>query len=350
MLSTIQAGRGVAALAVVMFHLTIMMGDARYGGDPVLRALTWRGDLGVDFFFVLSGFIMMFIHAGDIDRPARWTSFARARFVRLFPIYWLYTAAFCVFVMFGFGRVVQLPTDAADWLSVVLLVRLTDVQPPLNVAWTLFHEIAFYGVFSLLILDRRVGAIVLASWMIAVALAFTFPGTGHPTPLQTYFAACNLDFLIGMIACVAMRHAPYRVCLAAFWCGMGLLAMTLGYEYGVHKLLWSGLLYGLAFGGIIAGMTAWEARRGGVRLPLAKQLGDASYTIYLIHVPVTGVLLKLGVGLGLVGALPGELVYFGVLALALALGYAAHALVEKPLQNRMRRHRAAPDPALPAAA
>ncbi|PZR43307.1 MAG: acyltransferase, partial [Stutzerimonas stutzeri] len=137
MLGTIQAGRGLAALAVVMFHLTIMMGDVRYGGDPVFRALTWRGDLGVDFFFVLSGFIMMFIHAGDIDRPGRWASFARARFVRLFPIYWLYTAAFCVLVALGFGRVVQLPTDAADWLSVVFLVRLTDVQPPLNVAWTL---------------------------------------------------------------------------------------------------------------------------------------------------------------------------------------------------------------------
>src|SRR5262245_56706962 len=117
MLQTIQAGRGIAALLVAAFHLSIAMGDARYGGSAVFREITWRGNFGVDFFFVLSGFIMMFVHEKDLGRPNRWPAYACARFFRLFPAYWLFTIIFCYLVFMGWGEVTSLPTSFTDLLS-----------------------------------------------------------------------------------------------------------------------------------------------------------------------------------------------------------------------------------------
>lgn len=342
MLSTIQAGRGVAALAVVMFHLSIAMGDARYGGNAVFRALTWRGNLGVDFFFVLSGFIMMYIHEKDVGRPGRAWNFVRARFTRLFPIYWLYTAGFCALVALGFGTVTELPANTGDWLSVLFLIRLSDVTAPLAVAWTLFHEIAFYVIFLLLIVNRATGIGAMAAWMAGAIVMFAYPPTDSPTPFQTYFAAYNLDFLFGIGACLLMRHAG-RYCRVALLAGAALLTGAIGYEYAIAPFGWSGLLYGIAFGGIIAGMTAWEAGRDKVHLPLAERLGNASYTTYLTHVPIIGVLLKIAMTLGLTTRMPGEVVYGLVLISVLAITYVAHRLVEIPLQERMKKRKPAPN-------
>lgn len=339
MLNTIQAGRGIAALAVVMFHLSIAMGDPRYGGDPVFSALTWRGNLGVDFFFVLSGFIMMYIHENDVGQPHRWRSFARARFTRLFPIYWLYTAGFCALVALGFGTVTELPKASLDWLSVVFLVRLSDTTAPLAVAWTLFHEIAFYAIFSLLIINRKVGIIIMALWMVGVMLMFSYPPSHNPTPLQTYFAAYNIDFLIGIGSCLIMRRASPRHCGFALLLGMTILIATIAYEYGVTPFTWSGLLYGFAFGGIIAGMTSWEAHRGKANISLIARLGDASYTTYLIHVPIIGVLLKITNIFSIAAAAPGEIVYFSVLAGVLTITFSAHLMVEKPLQRLLQKRK-----------
>ena len=59
---SIQLGRALVALAVAAFHLSITFSDPRYGGQAVLSEWTNRGNIGVDFFFVLSGFIILKAH------------------------------------------------------------------------------------------------------------------------------------------------------------------------------------------------------------------------------------------------------------------------------------------------
>ena len=336
-LQTIQAGRGLAAVCVVLFHLSITMGDARYGGNKVFGDWTFRGNLGVDFFFVLSGFIIMNSHHLDIGRSDRLAHYAYNRFTRLFPIYWLYTAAFCALVALGFGTVTGLPASIADWLSAIFLIRLTELKAPLGVAWTLFHEIAFYGLFAILIFNRAAGIALFALWLVVIAVLFQYPPTDNPTPFQTYFAAYNLDFLIGIGAWYMLRRASAATCIVAGSVGLALLIGTLALEFSGTRPMWTGLAYGIAFGGIMAGLTRWESDRGGASLPILKQLGDASYTLYLIHVPVIGVMLKVAVKLGLVSRLPGAAVYLAVLLGVLLTSYAAHVQVEKRLQRWMKR-------------
>ena len=66
MLRVLQAGRGLAAAGVAAFHLSMTMGVDRYGGVPVFTDFTRQGFRGVDFFFVLSGFIIFFAHFKDL--------------------------------------------------------------------------------------------------------------------------------------------------------------------------------------------------------------------------------------------------------------------------------------------
>src|SRR4051794_11170095 len=103
MLRVLQASRALAATSVAAFHLSVDMGLERYGGDAAFREFTRHGFRGVDFFFVLSGFIILFAHAGDIGKPQAWAEYLYRRWVRVFPIYWLYTAGFVGLLLLGLG-------------------------------------------------------------------------------------------------------------------------------------------------------------------------------------------------------------------------------------------------------
>src|SRR3546814_12797234 len=92
-IKSLQIGRGLAAMAVLAFHLSIMVTEPRFNLPPIFADYTSHGRLGVDFFFVLSGFIMPFAYAKDIGNPDRAGGYALKRFIRLYPLYWLLTVA-----------------------------------------------------------------------------------------------------------------------------------------------------------------------------------------------------------------------------------------------------------------
>lgn len=143
-LKSLQQGRGLAAMAVVAFHLSLLLGNSRYLNDPIFINFTHRGNLGVDFFFVLSGFIIVFAHHNDINRPERVSDYLLKRFTRLFPAYWLYTAIFCGLVALGFGSASIIPETLNNWISTLFLVRLDSFELPITPAWTLIHELALF--------------------------------------------------------------------------------------------------------------------------------------------------------------------------------------------------------------
>src|SRR5579871_6566002 len=86
-LDSLQAVRAAASLLVVFYHaqsvLEIHYGFTAFGG------MFANGNKGVDLFFVLSGFIMVYIHAGDIGRAERLGHYAFARFTRIYPMVWV---------------------------------------------------------------------------------------------------------------------------------------------------------------------------------------------------------------------------------------------------------------------
>lgn len=331
-LQCLQAGRALAALAVTAFHLSLMMGEPRYGGDAVLWDWTQYGRLGVDFFFVLSGFVILHAHQQDIGQPSALPRYVWRRLVRVYPVYWLYTGGFAVLVLAGLGRHSSLPGDTLDWLSAWSLVRLTPAEPPLYVAWSLFHEMAFYALFALLILNRRLGLCLLAAWGLLCLWLGGHPGDDPGSIRLTYLSAVNLDFLLGAAACLlAQRIRPWAWLLL----GGALLLGSIPWLWPLQ----SSAAYLLASTGMAAVLCALAIleRERGCRFPgWWLRIGDASYSLYLLHLPIGGLLLKalslmhLPVWIGPVSLAA------AVLAATTALSVLAYQVVEAPLVRRLR--------------
>lgn len=332
MLRTLQMGRALAAIAVAAFHLSIIMGQTRYGGIEVFRSYTRLGNRGVDFFFVLSGFIILFAHSRDINAPARWSNYVFRRFVRLYPIYWLYTLIFVGMLFVLGGANSPMPTTFGGWTASLTLIRLAPGQPPIEVAWTLFHELSFYAVFSLLIFNRRLG---IAAFAVFIALPL-FNHRDHydeNSAFSVYFSIYNWFFVLGM---------------GAFWLyqrpGRGLIELPLGIFCVTASLLhapfpdeFSRPLLVCGFALTLAGMTKLE-RSGYLTAPYALALaGDASYTIYLLHSNLESTLLKLAMKIHLQSIIGLGSTFLVVLAGTVALGCVIYLCVERPLLEALRR-------------
>ena len=147
MLTGIQYLRAVAALLVLVNHLTFYLPSGGYR--------FWPGGVGVDIFFVISGAVMWWV-----ARNARPLTFAWRRLLRIVPLYWL-VLAFVAVLWPGGGIDPWLDFPLQDILRSFLFIPFANgarggaVQPVLGVGWTLNLEIYFYGIFALSLFAPR---------------------------------------------------------------------------------------------------------------------------------------------------------------------------------------------------
>ena len=182
---------------------------------------------------------------------------------------------------------------------------------------------------------------VLAAWAVGCVLAFQYPGEHPPGAWVTYSSMANLNFLIGMGAWVLFHRGWGRGPML----GLGVL-LVLGIPLAEGLGSATGpLVMALGFGALLAGMCGLEAEPPrwlrGMRWPRAwLAVGDASYSLYLLHLPLCGLLLKACAAGGWLAlttpAAPAAghaalLVYALVLAAVIALSWLAYAAVERPL-------------------
>ncbi len=337
MLKTLQTYRGLAAISVAAFHLSTLLADPRYLGVPVLKSLTWKMNLGVDFFFVLSGFIILMAHERDLGQPNKLGSFIKKRFVRIYPTYWIYVSVFCVLLFFGLGTQAVLPDTQSQWFTTYSLIRGDSFPFTLAPAWTLVHEIAFYVVFAAAIVNRKIGVLIFTLWFVLIIIYFDYPVGEQKTAFATYFAAYNLDFGIGMLAyCVftRWRHLKPIYLLAS---GLTLFSITFWNEaQGINSLVFP-LFYALSFGLIITASAIWEVSVSNLKLYILPFLGDASYSIYLTHENIEGLVAKVFVRLQQIIYFPNQLLFLLIWSITIALGCLAYSLVERPATRWTKR-------------
>src|SRR4028118_1043167 len=146
-LNLLQVYRGIAAVLVVMIHLTEI-------STGILNQVTFfnlfqAGWSGVDYFFVLSGFIMVYVHRSAIGKKDQLKSFLVKRAVRIYPIYWIITlTVWCLFLVIPAFANNQ---DLSLGYVIRSLLLIPQKNPPiLEVGWTLIYAINFY-----LLLDRQ---------------------------------------------------------------------------------------------------------------------------------------------------------------------------------------------------
>ena len=330
-IQSLQVFRGLAALAVVAHHAALSTA-AFVGALPAPLEL-WlnMGFLGVDFFFLLSGFIIMYAHMDDAHTPAALRRYGFKRLSRIYPAYLpvgmgivlLYAAMPGMSAAGGSGRDYSL-------FSSLLLVP-ADRPPALSVAWTLVHELMFYGVFLLFFVSRRWLFLGLLTWAVAIALAnFLYTPSGW---LRYPLSLLNLEFMLGVGAAWLVRTHDLRgnsSSIAALGVASALVALWLMTHDKAPALRW---LFAMGLALMVIGFAARE-QVVAVHWPaLLLILGNASYSIYLIHNPLLSLTQRVAghIGLTWLGAM-----LCGVV-LGVVVGWLYYLMVERPAQRFFRR-------------
>jgi exopolysaccharide production protein ExoZ len=363
MYKSLQACRGLAALMVVFYHARGAISQPKYFGESVLgNAFIFGGSAGVDFFFVLSGFIIFWIHAKDIGQPKRLGSYLAKRAIRIYPTYWTIFAVVCCAALAVPALRQTVPGDPWTLLKALLLVPIDPATPGvtatgapvLTVAWSLQFEVMFYLFVALAIIAPRACLLVAALWV----FNFFTCRTVCSFPLGFFADYRILLFALGgatawlcrrTVASGAAATLPAAVARGGWRVGpwTDRLSLMLGVSILVAAatlhtlgLMDAGVvrqeslisLYGLASALIIFGVVKAEDR-GAVHGAHAgwQVLGAASYALYLLHYPLISVVMKLMMVLGLRG-LGGALF---ALAVAVSVSVAAavlfHLHVERPM-------------------
>src|SRR4028119_2163492 len=199
-LNLLQVYRGIAAVLVVMVHLSLMS-ENRLDQVAFLN-LFQAGWSGVDYFFVLSGFIMVYVHRSAIGKKDQLKSFLVKRAVRIYPIYWIITLTLLFFfiVIPGFADNQNL---GLGYVIGSLLLIPQNEWPILLVGWTLIYELYFYFLFSIAIwLKPKHSVPILLTWLFVTILHFCkivkFPRSFFL--LNLVFGSMNLEFVFGCLA------------------------------------------------------------------------------------------------------------------------------------------------------
>ncbi len=329
-LSGIEAGRGIAALLVVGVHARSHLFK---GGLPSgLADLFFFGHSGVDFFFVLSGFIILHVHYRDVGRPERLGNYLRRRFTRIYPFYWLMTLLTLVGI--GLSAHAVMPSLFQSVVSVFLLPAAQ--QPVIGVAWTLQHEITFYAVFLTLILARTLGIAVFLAWLVAILAGLFVPGFDLAV-ISSWF---NLHFFVGMGAAWLLRHRTIPMPWTFLLLGIAVfLAAGTAEDLG---LLWgpgyvTHLGYGVGSGLAILGLVEAE-RQNRLHVPRVMiALGGASYSIYLTHLLSIGAVWQILVAAHLTSVLPASIQFLALFASGVFGGWVISRLIEHPATEIARR-------------
>ena len=340
-LNLLQVYRGMAAILVVMVHITIK--SAENLNQVTFFNLFLVGWSGVDYFFVLSGFIMVYVHRSAIGKKDQLKSFLVKRAVRIYPIYWIITLTlWCLFLVIpGFANNQDL--SLGNLIVSLLLIPQKD-QPILEVGWTLIYEINFYLLFSIAIwLKPKHSVPLLSAWLLVTILHYRkivkFPQDFFL--LATVFGEMNLELVLGCLAAyIVIKYnnniGKYR------WTLFGIA--NLGYVFLGMLVAWTNIGFErITTFGVLAAMLIIAATsidlKDFPKIPyLLIFLGEASYSIFLTHVPVISAITKILQKANLGKYFDGFFAPALLAVFAVVFGCIFYSLIEKPLTVFLRKN------------
>jgi len=320
----VDALRGVAALAVVLFHLTTRFGEL-YPGNPSPLLSVSTGHYGVNLFFIISGFVIFM----TLERTRRPMDFVVSRFSRLFPSYW-----FAIFFTFTITHLLGLPDKLVGFGTAVanmaMLHGIFKVHHVDGVYWTLEVELLFYCGMFLLYRLQRLGSIHLALLALMVLrvvyyvlehyFAISLPWILFHLMILQYIPWFALGISVYLLANphkTAVWQPAVRTALLAiatlFLCESVVMA-TLGVVFATAVFL------------------AASGRFGLLRLRPIVWLGTISYPLYLVHENIGWAIILRLVAVNV----PMNLAVLLALGIVLLMAAAITRWVEQPAMHWLR--------------
>lgn len=297
--------RGLAALYVVLFHCWLYT----FPGYPNSSAPGWLdvlmfGRLAVVFFLVLSGFSLALSPARHDWRPGGVAEFLRRRAWRILPPYWAALAISLVVSLYVVPASHYGPPDGSSVLVYGLVLQDVFFAPTPNGAfWSIGVETELYLLFPLILLVRRRfgAAAVVACVTLPVIVRGLLAADANPVEgdnwLAPHLAPVFVAGVIGagiVVASERVRRLPWGWFAAAAALPVLALGLIQGSVWTVHHYFWVDLAIAPSMAMLLAavatGRPALLVRLLNAR-PMRK-LGDFSYSLYLIHLPVVLVVIR----------------------------------------------------------
>lgn len=341
--------RGISALMVVLFHFRGVLNDV-YAQKDLGNILFRWGEIGVDAFFIISGFIICL--STKNKTPAK--EFVLKRFFRIYPAYILFVA-FSICVAYKTS-----PASMTDIINALLILPLDYSKGGpffgysyLTVAWSLFYEISFYLIYMLSMIISHKYRGLICSGMIA-ALVFIpqllESGTISLNPISQskfetllYLNILTSPMMLTFIAGIAIYEAiPILRFISLHFSEWAIrILFYSGISFFIYCFLtgfnsWHGITNSVLF--ILPAITfaiLYEMKIGVSENKPLTFLGDISYSLYLSHLIVLSILNNYG---GEFYSLShGFSKMFILVSSSLILSYLAYNVIEKPSTKLCRK-------------
>jgi peptidoglycan/LPS O-acetylase OafA/YrhL len=348
--------RGVAALMVVLFHLF----EAWSGGDPEKQIIN-HGYLAVDFFFLLSGFVVAYAYDDRWGSGMSPWDFYKRRLVRLQPMIIVGGLIGAALLAFQHGSLFPKLDTVTTWqvlgvlaLSFVMIPMTPSAEIrgwgeiyPLNgPQWSLFYEYIaniLYAVGLRKLSNRWLGALVAVSALALIGLLVMGPRGDviggwalDAKGVQIGLTRVMFPFFAGVLLMRLGKRIKVRNAFAV--CSLLLVAALSLPRFGVEAQRWINGLYEAAciivLFPLIVAIGAGEKDVDGRSVRIARFFGDLSYPLYITHYPLIYIYTtwvvdqKPSVG-------QGALVAVGVFVGAVTIAWACLKLYDEPVRRRL---------------
>nr|WP_217346663.1 acyltransferase [Noviherbaspirillum sp. L7-7A]MBV0881135.1 acyltransferase [Noviherbaspirillum sp. L7-7A] len=327
LLEGVQYLRGIAAMMVVFHHARHEFGGA--------MSVTFGGR-GVEIFFVISGLVMMYSTQGGqlaagrsfTEKMAEAMLFWKRRIARVVPLYWI---ALFLSATLAYRTALTDPVLLQDALFMPHWNRVhpDQIWPTLVPGWSLNYEMFFYFLFGLSLLLGRFSIAFMSAALLGLCL-LNVVAEGQSAAFQFYTAPVMLHFLAGVMLYYLVEYLRQKAAwqpsrwsmLLLLLMGFAALALLPQHMGDAALLLSSSVI-------VFSAVFLFD----GIRLPLLRLLGDASYAIYLFHVLALLMVTEVLASAGLAAVTPWQvLAHFAVyLTVSGVIGVLVHLAVEKPM-------------------
>ncbi|MDB5148138.1 MAG: acyltransferase [Mucilaginibacter sp.] len=349
--------RGVASLFVVAFHIFETYAD----GDRFKQIIN-HGYLAVDFFFVLSGFVVAYAYDDRWGKMTQW-DFYKRRLIRLQP---MVIAGSVIGALFFYAQscgAFPLIHDTPVWKMLVMMVvgfTLIPVLPSMDIrgwqemhplngpAWSLFFEYIANILYALVI--RKFSKTLLAILVfVSACLLINYTVFGpqgdviggwsvDKTQLNIGFIRLLYPFFAGMLLCRMGKLIHIKSAFAV--CSLLIIAILCVPRIGGAEHLWMNGLYEsfciIILFPLIVAIGAGDSLKSKSSIKVCKFMGDISYPLYITHYPLIYFHIawvsnnKVPMVQGLLGGL-------GLFVISIAIAYGCLKLYDEPVRDWLKK-------------
>lgn len=330
----LQIFRGVAALMIIIHHSKGSFLYYHHADNYFLDFISSIGKLGVDFFFVLSGFIISYTSFNKQGDKKYIKSYLIKRILRIYVPY-LPVSFLMLFLYFSF------PNFSSVDRSFSLLTSLTlfpDGNPALSVAWTLIHEMLFYFLFLIFFFSKKKWDVFVLIWVFLI-LVYNYILKDSiqisNSFLRVFLSLYNIEFVLGYVLATVIKRGYKINNLFISFLFFSSFALFLYLIY--WEVLFFDFYLNILFSLSCFFLIYWSINDKNIRINNANvfmMIGNATYSIYLIHNPLQALMIRF-----LPASTGNDLMLFGelfiVTIVCCIIGYIYYLIFEKHLLSKM---------------